>query len=177
QAELAHAGRLNTMGEMASGIAHELNQPLTAIATYAAAALVRLREQCDTGWTPAEALKRIGEPATRAADVIQRPRALVSRQPPQRLPVALDEVVHEALQLADADIRASGTRLELHASDLSLHCIADRIQIVQVLVNLVRNALEAMADTPKDARQLVLQTALEKNGVRLSVADTGSGLA
>ncbi|HMF14437.1 MAG TPA: ATP-binding protein, partial [Gemmataceae bacterium] len=177
QADLAHAGRLNTVGEMASGLAHELNQPLTAIATYAAAALLRLREHCDTGWTPAEALTRIGEQATRAGDVIQRLRAFVSRKPPQRLPVALDEVLHEALQLADADIRASGTRLELHASDLPLHCTADRIQIVQVLVNLVRNALEAMADIPKAARQLVLRTALEKNGIRLSVADTGSGLA
>jgi two-component system sensor kinase FixL len=177
QAELAHVDRLDTMGEMASGMAHEVNQPLSAIVGYVDGALMRLH----AGEMPPDQLidllECIAGQARRAAEVINRLRAFVARTPPQRALVALNDTVHEALGLMEGELRASGTQLHLQLAQPSPQAWADRLQIVQVVINLLRNALDAMSGTPIARRELTIATAPTEKGTRVSVADTGTGLA
>ena len=177
QSELAHVDRLDTMGEMASGLAHEVNQPLTAIAGYVDGALMRLRGEALPVDDLMSVLECIAGQARRAAEVIQRLRAFVARTPPHRGLVALNDTVHEALGLMEGELRASGTHLHLHLAEPSPRAWADRLQIVQVMINLLRNALEAMSDVPIRQRKLKIGTAPTDKGSRVSVADTGAGLA
>jgi PAS domain S-box-containing protein len=177
QSELAHVDRLDTMGEMASGLAHEVNQPLTAIAGYVDGALLRLRTEAMSVEDWPGLLECIAGQARRAAEVIQRLRAFVARMPPHRDLVALNDTVNEALGLMEGEFRASGTKLRLHLAEPSPRAWADHLQIVQVLINLMRNALEAMSDVPIGQRELKIGTAPAERGSRVCVADTGAGLA
>jgi two-component system, LuxR family, sensor kinase FixL len=174
---LIHVSRLATMGEMAAGIAHELNQPLTAIVNYARACerfidlpepdLPEIRD----------ASREIGAEAIRAADIIRRLRQLVRKEDSERVPSDLNAIVEELRVLTQADARAHDTRLafELEA-DLPM-VVVDRVQITQVLLNLVRNALEALADEPAGKRQITLSTRRAEHGdVEVSVCDNGPGV-
>jgi PAS domain S-box-containing protein len=175
QADLAHVGRLNTMGEMASALAHELNQPLAAIANYVGAASFRLLEGESSA--VADLLRRIGDQAERAGEVTRRLRAFVSRTPPHRAALAINDGVHEALQLLGSELQSSACSLHLELPDPLPQVWADHIQIVQVLVNLIRNALEAMGNTPPEGRELTIRTGKDESGICVRVSDSGGGIA
>lgn len=177
-ADLAHMARLTTMGEMASGLAHEMNQPLAAIMNYVDASVQMLRSRGDTAADLHRAMEDAAAEADRAGQIIHRMNNFLRRTEPHQTSIDLNMLVREALALAARDIRLSEVRLVLDlASDLP-HALADRIQIEQVLLNLVRNALEAMQQTPSDSRVLSVRTGRAgADAVQAAVGDTGCGLA
>ena len=173
QAEMAHLARLNTMGEMASGMAHELNQPLTSLVGFAESALAGL----DSGNLAEDDLRhvlnRVVSESQRAAEIIRRLRRLVRKREPERSPTDLNEVVREVLEIVEYNAEASRceVRLEL-AEDLPL-VGTDRVQIQQVLLNLIRNGMEAMDSLPDEERLLTVRTEVDEDSIRVSVSDNG----
>jgi C4-dicarboxylate-specific signal transduction histidine kinase len=176
-ADLAHADRLTAMGEMAAGLAHELNQPLAAITGYLDAALQLLRAQGELPAEVRQAIEAAAAEAERAGKIIHRVTSFLRRTESHQTAVNLNELIREALDLAARDIRFSGARLELDLGVGIPPALADRIQIQQVVLNLVRNALDAMQHTSPQDRVLSVQTArADPTTVRASVRDTGCGL-
>jgi C4-dicarboxylate-specific signal transduction histidine kinase len=177
-ADLAHMGRLTTMGEMASGLAHELNQPLAAIINYVDASVRLLRAQGQTPAKVIDAMEAAAAEAERAGSIIHRMKNFLRRTEPRQTSVDLNQLVQEALALSGRDIRLSSTHLQLDlASDLPV-VMADRIQIEQVVLNLLRNALDAMQDTPQEERILTVRTRRTNKGEEeIAVSDTGCGLS
>jgi PAS domain S-box-containing protein len=180
QLKLGFTARLVTMGEMASSIAHELNQPLTAIANYCNGLIARLRSrERDPGPAGAadEVLAVIGRTAAqaeRAGMVIRRIRAFVKRSEPERRPCRAADLVAEAVGLAEIDARRQGLRIETDVPPGLPALLADPILIEQVLLNLIRNGLEAM----QGSRRRVLRLAVCQRGdwLEFAVSDTGPGL-
>ncbi|MBV8336712.1 MAG: PAS domain S-box protein [Alphaproteobacteria bacterium] len=177
QAELMHASRLSVMGQMASTMAHELNQPLTAVMNYLEAG----RQLLSSGAAPPE---RVGEmmekaiaQAQRAGDVIRRLREFVSKGETERRVQNLNQLVEEALALALVGARQRGVRISLELDEAVPPVLVDHVQIQQVVLNLVRNAVEAMDQVER--RELTVGTrAIPEEGVaEISVADTGPGIA
>jgi PAS domain S-box-containing protein len=179
QAELAHLARVTTMGQITSGLAHELNQPLGAILNYAGVGTDLLVPGEPAPRAVVEALEEIVREAKRAGEIIRRVRGFVRRQMPQVSATDLNHVVREAVALMSAELRAAcvETDLRFHETKPTLLVLADSIQIEQVLVNLIRNAIDAMARIPRARRKLVLTTAPETDQrARISVRDCGCGL-
>lgn len=177
QERLTHVSRMATMGEMAAGIAHELNQPLSAIATYARACerFLALPEP-DLAETRA-AVHEIGDEAMRAGDMIRRLRQLVSVNPSERIETDVNELVQDLGVLAQADAHAHKTRLEFDFANPLPHVRADRVQFQQMILSLVRNAVEALAEVPTHERRVTIRTAhTENDEVEVSVSDNGPGL-
>jgi two-component system, LuxR family, sensor kinase FixL len=173
---LLHVSRMATIGEMAAGVAHELNQPLTAIANYAQACM-RLLARRDTD--PAElrqALAEITAQAARAADIIRRLRALARGQHSVRTPANLNTLVREIIDLVESDARLHGVQLSLDLADDLPPVLVDAGQIQHVVLNFVRNSLEALAAHP-GAGQVQIRTSVTAGGdVELLVTDNGPGL-
>lgn len=178
QAELAHVARVSTMGEMATGLAHELNQPLGAIVNYARGCTRRIDLAGSGPPEVREALERIVEQAVRASEIIRRIRRFVRKAPPRRETAQVNDLVLETLRLADNELRQHEVKTELDlAADLPpVH--VDPIQIEQVILNLIRNAVEAMADVRTGPRRLYLRTSRhpQKKAVEVTVRDTGCGI-
>jgi C4-dicarboxylate-specific signal transduction histidine kinase len=178
QGRITQVSRLATIGEMAAGIAHEINQPLTAIANYARASEILLRKSEDGKADVLEALQEIEREARRAADIIRRLRDLVRGQPSERAAADLNGVVTEVAELLQGDARAHGVRLLFELGEAMPRVVVDRVQIQHVLLNLTRNALEALGEVPSAEREIVVRTAPAGAGeVELSVTDTGPGVA
>ena len=178
QDRLTHFSRLSTMGEMAAGLAHEINQPLSAIATYARACqrLISLPEP-ELG-DVVGALEQINAQALRAGEVIRRLRNFVKNREVKREPVDCARLLEELRTLAETDARAHNIRLRLDLQEPLPTVYADPIQLQQVILNLVRNAIDAMVDAPEDRREVVLTTLAAPDGeVEFTVADHGTGLA
>lgn len=175
---LTHLTRVNTMGEMASSIAHEVNQPLTAIATYTQACARMLRAgTTDTNET-LEILERVTDEAIRAGDIIQRLRSLVRRRGSTRTVCDLNDLIRDLEHLASVDTRLHDVNLDLQLFDDLPMVLVDGVQIQQVVLNLIRNGVDAMQDNQDEDRKIVVRTVLLDDGkVELSVADTGCGLA
>jgi two-component system sensor kinase FixL len=173
--ELLHVSRLSAMGQMAAMLAHELNQPLTAIGNYAEAASALLDRG---GELPLprirNAIDRAGEQAIRAGQIIQRLRGFVSRSEGERRTEAVSPLLNEAAELALIGMRQRGIAIQIEDSSPDVGVVADKIQIQQVLLNLLRNAADAVAD--REDRDIVLRTQIRDGEVRISVADNGPGL-
>lgn len=178
QSELVHMSRFTALGEMASTLAHEINQPLTAIANYLKGCR-RILERMEGEQVPMlrEAVNQAADQALRAGQVIRHLREFVSRGESERHIESLPKLVQEASALALVGAKEKGVRVSFRFDPDAPLVLADRIQIQQVLLNLIRNAIEAMQDV--DRRELVVATrALPDEGqVEVSVEDTGPGLA
>jgi two-component system sensor histidine kinase DctS len=174
---LARTGRLVTLGEMASTLAHELNQPLAAIASYAAGGL-NLFEQAspDIGLLH-QAFEKMAAQARRAGLIIRRVQDFVKKRSPQLAPLDLPEVLAEALQLMGPDAREHRVKLASLIEGRVPAVLADRILIEQVLVNLIRNGIEAMAEGPRHGNDLTVRIAQTEAGVALEVMDRGPGIS
>ena len=180
QAELMHVSRLSAMGAMATALAHELNQPLTAAANFANAARRLL-----AGDTPLpaarmedarQAMAEAADEAVRAGGIVRHLRELVTRGDSDKRLRGINALVEAAAMLALAGTREQGVMARLDLDPGAPQVLADRVQIQQVVVNLVRNAVEAVLDAPR--REVVVATAtLDAGTVEVSVADTGPGLA
>jgi len=176
QAELAHASRLSAMGQMSAAIVHELNQPLTAIGNYMAAAK-RLLERNDDASRAAlrGALERAGEQAVRGGRIIERLRGFSAQGESAPRPELISPLVREAVELLLVGTRTEGVRIRLPNEMPDLQVLADKIQVQQVLLNLLRNAVEALSGQVR--KEIVLVVAPGSDFVQISIVDTGPGLS
>ena len=174
---LQQSSRLITMGEMASTLAHELNQPLAAIASYNSGCMNRLQDEqpIDRGEL-LDIHKRIARQARRAGEIIRRVHDFVRRSEPKRAPLDLNSVVRDAVGLIEADARKRQMQLRVDLAAALPQVEADAVMIEQIVVNLVRNAMDAMRDTPAAARIIEVRSAHEGRFATVSVADRGTGI-
>jgi two-component system sensor kinase FixL len=176
QSELVHISRLTAMGEMASTLAHELNQPLSAIANYLKGSRRLLEGVTDEKLlTMGDALDKAADQAMRAGQIIRRLRDFVARGESERRVESITKLVEEASALALVGVKDLGIRVQFQFDPEIDLVIADRVQVQQVMLNLIRNAMEAMEGAP--ARDLVIMTSDDTGQARISVADSGSGIA
>jgi len=177
QSELVHISRLTAMGEMASTLAHEINQPLSAIANYMKGSRQLLEGNQDRRVAMArEAMDKAAEQALRAGDVIRRLRDFVARGESERRVESVRKLVEEASALALVGAKDQGVRVRFALGAESDLVLADKVQIQQVLLNLIRNAVEAMEGS--DRRELTIATLPAADDmIAISVADTGHGIA
>lgn len=177
QSELIHMSRFTALGEMASTLAHELNQPLTAIANY----LKGGRRLLDTAQSDAipkarDALERAAEQALRAGQIIRHLREFVARGESERQLENLPRLIEEASALALVGVKELGVRVAFTFDPQAVLILASKIQVQQVLLNLMRNAVEALQDCER--RELTVSTSrLDNETIRIDVADTGPGIA
>ena len=182
-ARAQNASRLITMGEMASSVAHELNQPLTAINNYCNGLVSRLKSGHINEPEMLVALEKTARQAQRAGQIIQRIRAFVKRSEPNRVHADVAPMVFEALELAEIELRRRNVRLSRFIPDALPKVMVDVILIEQVLMNLLKNAAESIdhAQRPSTQRHVELQVGVKRMGeqdvVEFSVTDTGQGLA
>ncbi|MGD2062777.1 MAG: PhnD/SsuA/transferrin family substrate-binding protein [Nitrospirota bacterium] len=177
QAELAHAARLNAMGEMASELAHELNHPLATIHNYARGCIRRLRAGESDTMEMLDALEQVSGQADRAAELIRSIRDFVHKENRQLQSTDLNEIIREVAGLLDLDAQNSGISVALHLAEPPPRITADVIQIEQAIFNLARNAIEAMSGQPAGQRRLSIATTVNGGGtVEVSVRDTGAGV-
>ena len=171
--QLAHIARVGTLGEMAAGLAHELNQPLTAIHLEANAALALADAHDREGVR--DSLSRISDQSLRAGDIVRRMRTFSRRAEPTRDAADVRDLIREVLRLLDHELRLANVETRLEMNGVAAVSV-DRIEIQQVLVNLIRNAAEAMSQLEGGVRRLTLRTEDRQESVRVSVADTGPGI-
>jgi two-component system sensor kinase FixL len=177
QSELVHVSRLSAMGEMASALAHELNQPLSAISNYMKGSRRLLAGSTDANAPKIEvALDRAAEQAIRAGDIIRRLRNFVAREASEKRVESLSKMVEEAGALGLTGAREQGVLLRFNLDPACDLVIADRVQIQQVLVNLFRNALEAMA-TSTHRELIAANKKAADDMVEIAVSDTGQGFS
>lgn len=173
---LAHVTRLSTMGEMAAGIAHEVNQPLTAIATYSNAGRRMLGAAQPNAEELTEMLEKISAQALRAGEVIRKLRSFVKKRSSEYEQVDLNALVGECATLAEVDARHHDVALHITLDPAPLLVLADAVQIQQVLLNLVRNAIEAVASANKKERLVRILTSGDGQLARVAVLDNGPGV-
>jgi PAS domain S-box-containing protein len=177
QTELAHVSRVTTLGELAASIAHEVNQPLAAIVADANASLNWLAAPRPELDHVREALDGIVAEGHRAAQVIQRIRQLATKSTPRNAMVDLDDVVRDVVPLVRTELRHHDIALDLDLGAGTTCVVGDRVQLQQVVLNLVMNAIEAMTSVADRPRELVIRSRTEDDGhVALSVQDTGVGI-
>jgi two-component system, LuxR family, sensor kinase FixL len=177
EARLAHVGRFNLLGEMAAGIAHEINQPLSAIATYAQAAR-RILEREQPGMTVLmDVCRKIDEQALRAGRVIENLRKFIRKQDVRTEAVDVNAVVRDIMNLIDADARADGIHVTTTYADGLPAVRCNPTQLQQVILNLTRNAVDAMRGMPNKDDGIEIRTERgAAEGVRISVTDHGPGV-
>jgi len=166
------------MGEMAAAMAHELNQPLSAIATYTAACQRFLDQGEEARTDILAALKEIGGQAHRAGQIIQRMRNFTRSREPLRKIVHLGALIDEIRPLAELDAKANQVRLVIRIEQDLPQVNADGVQIQQVVLNLLRNGVDAMAETPSAQRLLTLRAASRPDkSLQVEISDHGHGVA
>ncbi len=177
QIELAHVARLSTMGEMASGIAHELNQPLSAISNYTRGS-IRMLQSDKEGIREQliEVMERVASQAERAGEIIRQLRRFIRKEEPERSWVDLNGLIRELVAFLKPELRKAKVTLQLQLQEELPLLWAHDIQLEQVLLNLTRNAIEAMQDMPVRERLLLIQSSLEDGDIELVVQDSGHGI-
>ena len=176
QSELAHANRVATMGQLSASIAHEVNQPIAATITGAGAGLRWLSAQPPDVEQVRQVLNGILSDGNRAADVVGRVRALVKKAPPRTEPVDMNDVIREVIELTRGEAWKHGASVQAQLADDLPSIAGDRVQLQQVVLNLVINAFEAMDGVSDGVRELLISTATADSGyVTVAVRDSGSG--
>jgi two-component system, LuxR family, sensor kinase FixL len=176
QAELVHVCRLSTMGEVATGMAHELNQPLSAIVNYANGCSRRLQGNVGKRRELVDAMGQITTQAQRASEIIRRLRSLVGKQPPIRSRVDLNHLVREVCTFVEFETGKMDLEIELDLESADIPVDVDLVQVEQVLLNLVRNALDALHEVSPQARRLTVRTRSKGEYAEVAVQDTGPGI-
>jgi two-component system sensor histidine kinase DctS len=174
--KLAASARLVTVGEMASTIAHELNQPLSAIASYTTGCLNLLDGGAPLRGDLEEALRRTALQAQRAGRIIRRVHDFVRKSEPSRSAVRMNAIVEEAVGFAEGEARKRRVRIQARLTDDDREFQADRLLLQQVVLNLLRNAMDAMAATPPQDREILVATEAGAASVTVSIADRGCGI-
>jgi len=173
---LAQIGRVSTMGEMAAGLAHELHQPLAAITSYAKGCLRILNGSPPDYDRVRYAVTHMDEQSTRAADIIDRLRTFLTPDSIQKVPQDLRSLVEESAGYVEPDRKRLGIDLAIDVSDQTPRVLVDRVQIQQVIVNLLKNAFESLQDSGPGMRNVTIQASpLGVDEVRVQVRDTGPG--
>ncbi len=177
QADFAHAARISMLGELTASIAHEVNQPLAAIAANGEAGLRWLARPEPDVAEVREITKRIVADARRAADVISRIRSMAARRAPEHVTISLDDIIREALLFLRHEVQSRGVAITHHTARNAPHVLADRTQLQQVIVNLAINGMQAMAQSPGRERHMIVRTT-SANGtdVACSIEDSGPGI-
>jgi two-component system sensor kinase FixL len=173
---LTHVGRIGTLGEMVSGIAHEVNQPLTAISNYANACRRMVGTGTISGPELTQTLEKISNQAERAGQVIRGLRALVRRRDEVREPLDCNRLIREVTTLVEFELRQAGFRLVLDLADPLPDAVGDAVQIQQVVLNLIRNGLDAMQERAT-GDSIEVATAAIDGFVEIRVRDHGPGLS
>jgi PAS domain S-box-containing protein len=177
QADLAHVGRVSLMGEMAAGLAHELNQPLAAIVNFTRGCERRLRAGMGADAEILDALEQVSAQALRAGAIIHRIRKFIHKEDSSLAWVDLNDLVRNVTRLADADGRHQGIRVHLALSPTVPKVYVDSIQIEQVILNLMRNGFDAMDGEALANKTLSIRTAaIGSASVGVAISDTGTGL-
>jgi PAS domain S-box-containing protein len=176
QMELAHANRVATMGQLSASIAHEINQPLGAAVTYADAGLRWLAANPPNLDEVRQAFRLILESGVRAGEVMDRIRALVRKAPPRKDSLEINEVILEVIALISREMEKNGISAQTQLSESLPAIQGDRVQLQQVILNLLINAIEAMSGTSEGPRELLISTAKNDMGALVSVRDSGPGL-
>lgn len=175
RSRLTHVGRLGTLGEMVSGIAHEVNQPLTAISNYASACRRMAQAGTIQGEELAATLDKIGAQAERAGQVIRGLRALVRRRDEVREPLDVNRLIRDVIKLVEFEARQAGYRLVLELSEPLPAVTGDAVQIQQVVLNLIRNGLDAMLERAH-GDSIEVETLAANGFVEIRVTDSGPGI-
>jgi C4-dicarboxylate-specific signal transduction histidine kinase len=177
QMELAHAHRLATIGQLTASIAHEVSQPITAVVTNAETALRFLDARPVDLEEVRQTLVDIVKGGNRSADVVERIRDLVKKAPPRSDRLDINPAIHEIIEFARGETSRSGVQVKTALAEHLPHIRGDRVQVQQVMLNLILNAVEAMAGMSQASRNLLITTGkAESGGVLVSVRDTGPGL-
>jgi PAS domain S-box-containing protein len=175
--ELARVTRVSTVGELTASIAHEINQPLAAVATYAGAALLWLGRDTPNVERAREAVERTIHESEHAAEIVSRVRALVKKVPPCTEPLAIDAVILEVLDLTRGELQRQGISLCTQLATDNPLVRGDRIQLQQVVLNLVINAIDALSAPEMSPRELSISSRMERgNEIVVEVRDSGLGL-
>jgi PAS domain S-box-containing protein len=178
QTELEHANRVATMGQLTASIAHEVNQPIAAAVTNAQAALRWLSARPPDVEEVRQALGRIVRDGNRAGDVISRIRELIKKAPPRKDRVDINEAIREVIELTHGEALKNGTSAQMALKEGLPLIEGDRVQLQQVVLNLIVNAVQAMGAAAEGPRKLFITTGqAEPNGVLVAVKDSGPGLA
>ncbi|MEM7292112.1 MAG: PAS domain S-box protein [Pseudomonadota bacterium] len=175
---LAHADRLNTLGEMAAGIAHEINQPLTAISMYAQSARRMLNKSAGNAPRLGETMDKLSAQAHRAGTVIERMQQLTRRRESQQEVAECEPLIREVHRLAEVEAQMRQIVIVLRLENALPAVRCDPVQIQQVILNLLRNGMESMhqAGNPRD-NKIVLQAQTQKHGVKIAIIDSGLGIS
>jgi two-component system, LuxR family, sensor kinase FixL len=178
QTELAHINRVMTLGELTASIAHEVNQPLTGIVTSGAACLRFLEHDSPDLPELRGALQSIINDGMRASEVVQRIRALSRKTDPQKVPLDLNDMISDVIRLLQREFSDHHAFVHLELTQTAPQVIGDRIQLQQVIINLVMNGLEAMADVRERPRRIVIRSSqTEPDRVLVEIQDAGPGVA
>jgi signal transduction histidine kinase len=177
QLELAHANRVATMGQLTASITHEVNQPITAAVTYALAARRFLSAEPPNFHEADDALSLIVKEGNRAGEVVGRVRALIKKAPARRDAVAINEAILEVIALTRTEAANNGVSVRTQLAEGLPRVQGDRVQLQQVLLNLIINAIEAMRDVGEGERELLISSHNEPDGVSVEVRDSGPGFA
>jgi PAS domain S-box-containing protein len=176
-AELAHAARVSTLGQLAASIAHEVNQPLAAIINYGKSGTRWLAREVPDTAEAAHCFDHIVSNGNRAAAVIARVRSLARKTAPQAEPLALPALIDEAVALVQREAHAAQVAIQRLVEDALPFVIGDRVQIQQVVVNLLLNGIQAMHDVEDRKRALCIRLTMDtETMVRVAVEDCGSGI-
>ncbi len=177
QQEMTHVARLSTAGEMAAGMAHELNQPLTAITSYCGTAASLLSSMSSPPAQLGEILERTTQQAHRAGEIIRHLREFISKEDIHRELIGIDQIISSVLEFLEFEVQEANIKIEFCPASKICTVEVDKVQIEQVLINLVRNSLEAISNANISSGQVVLQTRVLPNDlVEVTVADNGPGV-
>jgi PAS domain S-box-containing protein len=176
QAELARVVRMSTLGEITASIAHEINQPLSSIVTNANASRRILASPAPDIEDVQQALTEIAEAGTRAGEIISHIRALVKKGAPQKSPVDINLVIQEVLDIIPRVLEKQHVSLEMELRPALPPVLGDRVQLQQVVLNLIMNGIEAMSAVPNRPRALVIHSDARESGLEVTIQDSGTGL-
>lgn len=175
--ELAHASRVNALGQLATGLAHEINQPLAAIVNYCGTCELLLEQELPGNGKAREAVSEMKRAASRAGAIVRRMRNFVRPGAAQASCVELNDLTREVIELCQSELRRNSVELSLELTAKATPVCVDALQVQQVLVNLIQNAIQAMLALPPAERRLRVRTTIDCEQVQAEVADSGPGFA